>query len=85
MKYEQMFATVIPSTAVDAYESTTLFSCKMVHIFLVCFSRDMNRSSAVFIGDDNARELALFNGIDDEVTRHSHICHDIFNENGLIV
>jgi len=42
MKYEQMFATVIPSTAVDAYESTTLFSCKVVHVFLISLTRNMN-------------------------------------------
>lgn len=85
MKYEQMFATVIPSTAIDAYESITLFSCKMVHIFLVCLTRDMNRSSAIFIGDDNARELALFDGTDYEVTRNSHVSHDFFNKNGFVI
>lgn len=42
MKYEQMFATVIPSTAVDAYESITLFSCKVVHVFLISLTRNMN-------------------------------------------
>lgn len=42
MKYEQMFATVILSTAVDAYESTTLFSCEMVHVFLICLTRNVN-------------------------------------------
>nr|CAJ1792820.1 hypothetical protein AUSP0005_00047 [uncultured phage] len=85
MKYEQMFATVILSTAVDAYESTTLFSCEMVHVFLICLTRNMNRSSTVFIGDYNARELALFDGIYDEVTRHSHILHNFFYENGLVI
>lgn len=85
MKYEQMFATVIPSTAVDAYESTTLFSCEMVHVFLICLTRNMNTSSTIFIGDDNARKLALFDGIYDEVTRHSHILHNFFYKYRFVI